>query len=209
MSQSAKANEEDSVVAQSQDDSDGVSLNFTLDERPGMKWYIVQVYTNYENQAKLALEERIKSSKMLDSFGKIIVPEESVVEMVKGKKKTTRKKFFPGYMLVQMMMNDDTWHLVQKTPKVNSFVGDKRKPMPLSIGDIEKMKDRVKKGIEKPRHKISFVEGDKVRVIDGPFANFSGSIEEVRPDKGKIKVAVSIFGRTTPVELDFAQVEKD
>src|SRR5690606_29681131 len=151
---------------------------FDLDDKPGMKWYIVQVYTNFENHAKLALEERIKSSGLAAKFGKIIVPEETVVEMVNGKKKESRKKFFPGYMLVQMEMDEDTWHLVQKTPKVNSFVGDKQKPMPLTKSDVTRMRERVKKGVDKPRPKLSFNEGDSVRVVEGPFANFLGTIEE-------------------------------
>lgn len=180
-----------------------------LDDREGMDWFILQVYANYENKVKLGLEERIRTHKMEDVFGKIIIPEESVVEVVKGEKKTTRRKFFPGYILVQMALTDESWQLVKNTPKVNGFIGgDKSKPMPISKGDILKMTTRIQEGGSKPKPKFNFSEGETVRVMDGPFSNFSGVVEEVRPEKGKLRVSVSIFGRSTPVELDFGQVEK-
>jgi transcriptional antiterminator NusG len=173
-----------------------------------MSWYVVHTYSGYENKAKLALEERIKAAKKSDFFGEIIVPEENVVELVKGQKKTTKRRFFPGYILVKMVLTDETWHIVKNTPKITGFVGDKLKPVPVPESDVQKMTNRIAEGQAKPRPKISFNEGESVRVIDGPFSNFNGVVEDVNPDKGKVKVLVSIFGRSTPVELDFIQVEK-
>jgi transcription termination/antitermination protein NusG len=173
-----------------------------------MSWYVVHTYSGFENKAKLALEERIKAAKKSDFFGEIIVPEENVVELVKGQKKTTKRRFFPGYILVKMILTDETWHIVKNTPKITGFVGDKLKPVPVPESDVQKMTNRIAEGQAKPRPKISFNEGENVRVIDGPFSNFNGVVEDVNPDKGKVKVLVSIFGRSTPVELDFIQVEK-
>jgi transcriptional antiterminator NusG len=173
-----------------------------------MSWYVVHTYSGFENKAKIALEERIKSLKKEPFFGEIIVPEENVVELVKGQKKTTKRRFFPGYILVKMILNDETWHIVKNTPKITGFVGDKIKPVPVPESDVQKMTNRIAEGQVKPRPRISFHEGENVRVIDGPFSNFNGTVEDVNPDKGKVKVLVSIFGRSTPVELDFIQVEK-
>ncbi len=173
-----------------------------------MSWYVVHTYSGFENKAKLALEERIKAGKKEPFFGEIIVPEENVVELVKGQKKTTKRRFFPGYILVKMILTDETWHIVKNTPKITGFVGDKVRPVPVPESDVQKMTNRIAEGQAKPRPRISFQEGESVRVIDGPFANFSGTVEDVNPDKGKVKVLVSIFGRSTPVELDFIQVEK-
>ena len=173
-----------------------------------MSWYVVHTYSGYENKAKLALEERIRSMKMQTYFSEVIVPEENVVELVKGQKKTTKRRFFPGYILVKMFMNDETWHVVKNTPKITGFVGDKLKPVPVPEADVQKMTNRIAEGQVKPRPRISFHEGENVRVVDGPFSNFNGTIDDVNPDKGKVKVLVSIFGRSTPVELDFIQVEK-
>jgi transcriptional antiterminator NusG len=173
-----------------------------------MAWYVVHTYSGYENKAKLALEERVKSAKKEAFFGEVIVPEENVVELVKGQKKTTKRRFFPGYILVKMILNDETWHIVKNTPKITGFVGDKIKPVPVPESDVQKMTNRIAEGQVKPRPRISFSEGENVRVIDGPFSNFNGVVEDVNPDKGKVKVLVSIFGRSTPVELDFIQVEK-
>lgn len=173
-----------------------------------MAWYVVHTYSGYEHKAKLALEERIKSLRKESFFGEVIVPEENVVELVKGQKKTTKRRFFPGYILVKMILNEETWHIVKDTPKITGFVGDKVKPVPVPESDVQKMTNRIAEGQIKPRPRISFQEGESVRVIDGPFSNFSGVIEGVNPDKGKVKVLVSIFGRSTPVELDFIQVEK-
>ena len=180
----------------------------TAQKSGDMSWYVVHTYSGYENKAKLALEERVKSSKKESFFGEVIVPEENVVELVKGQKKTTKRRFFPGYILVQMILNDETWHIVKNTPKITGFVGDKIKPVPVPDSDVQKMTNRIAEGQAKPRPRISFQEGENVRVIDGPFSNFNGTVEDVNPDKGKVKVLVSIFGRSTPVELDFIQVEK-
>ena len=173
-----------------------------------MAWYVVHTYSGYENKAKLALEERIRSAKKEQEFGEIIVPEENVVELVKGQKKTTKRRFFPGYILVKMTLNDETWHIVKNTPKITGFVGDKVRPVPVPESDVQKMTNRIAEGQVKPRPRISFSEGENVRVVDGPFSNFNGVVEDVNPDKGKVKVLVSIFGRSTPVELDFIQVAK-
>ncbi len=173
-----------------------------------MSWYVVHTYSGYENKAKTALEERVKAARKEPFFGEIIVPEENVVELVKGQKRTTKRRFFPGYILVKMVLTDETWHIVKDTPKITGFVGDKVKPVPVPESDVQKMTNRIAEGQVKPRPRISFQEGENVRVVDGPFSNFNGVIEGVNPDKGKVKVLVSIFGRSTPVELDFIQVEK-
>jgi len=187
--------------------SEGSSNNVISQEEKA--WYVVHTYSGFEHKAKTALEERIKSLKKQDFFEEVIVPEENVVELVKGQKRTTKRRFFPGYILVKMILNDDTWHIVKDTPKVTGFVGgDKVKPMPVPEAEVKKMTNRIAEGELKPRPRISFSEGENVRVINGPFSNFNGVIEEVNADKGKVKVMVSIFGRSTPVELDFIQVEK-
>jgi transcriptional antiterminator NusG len=173
-----------------------------------LKWYIVHTYSGFENRVKLTLEEKIKSLGKEQTFGKIIVPTENVVELVKGKKKTSSRKFYPGYIMVQMALTDETWHIVQDTDKVTGFLGEKTKPVPISEEEAQKILDRMEDGRDKPRPKFLFEEGDEVRVIDGPFTNFNGMVEEVKPDKAKIKVLISIFGRSTPVELDFVQVTK-
>jgi len=174
----------------------------------GMNWYIVHTYSGYEHKAKVALEERVRILKKDPFFGEVIVPEENVVELVKGQKRTAKRRFFPGYILVKMFLNDETWHIVKNTPKITGFVGDKVKPVPIAENEVQKMTNRIAEGQAKPRPRVSFNAGENVRVVDGPFANFSGVIEDVNPDKGKVKVLVSIFGRSTPVELDFIQVEK-
>ena len=185
-----------------------VNIDKPQGEQTEMSWYIVHTYSGYENKAKLALEERIKSLKKESFFGEVIVPEENVVELVKGQKKTTKRRFFPGYILVKMNLTDETWHIVKNTPKITGFVGDKIKPIPVPEAEVQKMTNRIAEGQVKPRPRVSFHEGESVRVVDGPFSNFSGTVEDVNPDKGKVKVLVSIFGRSTPVELDFIQVEK-
>ncbi len=173
-----------------------------------MKWYVVNAYSGFELKAKQALEERIRMHNMHDFFGEVRVPQETVVELVKGQKKTSTRKFFPGYLLVQMVLNQDTWHLVKETPKVSGFVGDATNPSPLMDDEVTRIIAQVEEGALSPRSKVSFEQGETVKVIDGPFADFSGTIEEVRPDKQKVKVLISIFGRATPLELDFVQVEK-
>lgn len=173
-----------------------------------LNWYIVHTYSGFENRVKLALQERIKSLGKEEFFGQIIVPTEQVVELVKGKKKTSSRKFYPGYIMVQMALTDETWHIVQDTDKVTGFLGGKMKPVPISEEEAQRILTRMEDGRERPKPKFLFEEGDEVRVIDGPFNNFNGMVEEVKPDKAKLKVLISIFGRSTPVELDFVQVTK-
>lgn len=172
-------------------------------------WYIVHTHTGFEDKVKEALLERIRVAGQEDLFGEILVPTEQVVEMVKGSRKTSSRKFFPGYILVSMELNDDTWHTVHDTPRVTGFVGDNRNPQPLPEKDALKIIGRIEEGAITPKPKVVFEEGDAVRVIEGPFANFQGVIEEVYPDKGRVKVMVSIFGRSTPVELEYIQVSKN
>ena len=172
------------------------------------QWYIVHVYSGFENKVKTALEERIASSPHPDKFGEVLVPTEQVVELVKGKRKESSRKFYPGYILVSMALDDETWHIVTGTAKVSGFLGGRTTPVPLSDGEAEKILHRMESGKLKPKPKFFFEPGDDIRVIDGPFTNFNGTVEEVNPEKGKIKVLVSIFGRSTPVELEFVQVAK-
>ncbi len=173
-----------------------------------LRWYIVHVYSGFENKVKAALEERITASPNPDKFGEVLVPTEEVVELVKGKRRTSARKFYPGYILVRMHLDDETWHIVNDTAKVTGFLGGRDKPAPLSDEEAERIINRMEAGKMKPQPKYSFDTGDEVRVIDGPFTNFNGTVEEVNQEKGKIKVLVSIFGRSTPVELDFVQVTK-
>jgi len=174
-----------------------------------MRWYVVQVYSQYENSVKRSLEERIARSGIQDRFGEILVPSEEVVEMRGGVKRKSERKFYPGYVLIQIDMNDDAWHLVKEVPRVIGFVGSAAdKPTPISDKEAEAIISRVRDGAEKPRPKILFEVGEMVRVCDGPFNDFNGVVEEVNYDKNRLRVAVSIFGRSTPVELDFNQVEK-
>src|SRR5579863_7578297 len=174
------------------------------------RWYAVHTYSGFENKAKKSLEDKIRLEGLAEAFGEILIPMEHVVEMVKGEKKTTKKKMMPGYMLVHMEMNDRTWHLVKNTPKVTGFVGGapNQQPPPMSDIEVQRLTTQISEGSLKPKPKVQFEDGDTVRVIDGPFANFNGTVEEVNPDKGRLKVLVSIFGRATPVDLDFMQVEK-
>jgi transcription termination/antitermination protein NusG len=171
-------------------------------------WYILHTYSGFEEQVKTALQERIKTAGQEEYFGEILVPTEQVVEMVKGSKKTSSRKFFPGYILLNVDLNDETWHTVRGTPKVTGFVGDDLHPQPLPDADAMKIIGRIKDGALKPKPKVMYEAGDTVRVTEGPFANFQGVIDEVFPDKGRVRVMVSIFGRETPVELEFIQVTK-
>ncbi len=175
---------------------------------PDHKWYVINAHSGMEYKAKLSLEERVRSLQRESLISEVIVPEETVVELVRGQKKTTKRKFFPGYILVKMKLTDESWHLIKNTPKITGFVGDKRNPAPVPESEILRMTSRITEGASRPKPKMSFNEGDKVRVVDGPFNNFNGMIEDVNADKGKLRVLVSIFGRSTPVELDFVQVEK-
>ncbi|MBY0370804.1 transcription termination/antitermination protein NusG [bacterium] len=178
-------------------------------ETEGFKWYVVHTYSGYEQKAKLALQERIRQYKMDASFAEVLIPSENVIELVRGEKKTTSRKFFPGYMLVKMILNDNTWHLVKSTPKITGFVGNAVRPPAVPEEEVSRITNQMTEGTLKPRPKVQFEEGESVRVVDGPFVNFNGVVEEVKPDKGKLRVLVSIFGRSTPVELDFVQVEKN
>jgi transcriptional antiterminator NusG len=174
-----------------------------------MKWYVVHAYSGFEKSVQKALLDRIARSEMQDRFGQILVPVEEVVELKSGQKNISERKFFPGYVLVQMDMNDETWHLVKSTPKVTGFVGGSAmKPTPISEQEVQNILHQMQEGVEKPKPKVLFEVGEAVRVKEGPFNDFHGSVEEVNYDKNKLRVSVSIFGRSTPVELEFSQVEK-
>ena len=173
------------------------------------RWYVVHAYSGMEKAVERNLRERIDRSEMQDKFGRILVPMEEVVELKNGKKSVSERRFFPGYVLVEMEMGDDTWHLVKHTGKVTGFVGGaKNRPSPISEAEVLKIVHQMQEGVEKPRPKVQWVVGELVRIKDGPFTDFNGAIEDVNYDKSKVRVAVTIFGRSTPVELDFAQVEK-
>ncbi len=173
------------------------------------RWYIVHTYSNYEHKVKASLEERVRLSGFQDYFGEVMVPTEEVVEMREGQKRRSERKFFPGYVLVQMEMNDESWHLVKEVPKVLGFIGGSSdRPAPISDKEADKILQRVREGVDKPRPKVLFEPGEVVRVIEGPFNDFNGVVEKVNYDKSRLRVAVQILGRSTPVELDFAQVEK-
>ena len=175
-----------------------------------MEYYVIQAFSNCEKKVKAALEERINMSGLSEMFGDIMIPTEQVTELKKGQKKQMERKFFPGDMLVQMEMNDDTWHLVRKTPNVMGFMGGTRnKPVPLSEDELNRITNRVEKTTEQPVFKTVFESGETVRINDGPFNDFSGTVEEVDYEKNLIRVSVSIFGKSTPVELNFSQVEKN
>ena len=182
------------------------------------KWYIVHTYSGYEEKVKAALEERIRKFEEekvrqgeKDARGKyfsaVIVPTEKVLEVVRGKKKTSTRRIFPGYILVKMELNDETWHVVRSTPRVTGFAGSRTSPTPLPDAEAEELITQIMEGAYTPKPKVTFKEGDTVRVIEGPFANFVGTVQEVRPDKRKVKVLLSIFGRATPIELDYMQIE--
>lgn len=178
-------------------------------EKPAdMKWYIAKAMTGMEGKVQKLLRERIVNHKLSEFFGEVLVPEETVVTNANGKKKTIKKKFFPGYVLINMVMNDKTWHLVKNTDKITGFVGGTlEKPSPITDAEAAYMTNQAEEGFKKPRTSVNFSEGDSVKVIEGPFASFVGTIEAVN-EKGKVRVNVSIFGRPTPVELDFTQIEK-
>ena len=176
---------------------------------PDLRWYVVHAYSGMEKAVERNIVERITRAGMQAKFGRILVPMEEVVEIKNGQKRTTERKFFPGYVLVEMIMDDDTWHLVKHTNKVTGFVGGaKNRPSPISEAEVMKIVNQMLEGTEKPRHKVEFVVGEYVRVKDGPFTDFNGSVEDVNYDKSKVRVAVTIFGRSTPVELEFSQIEK-
>jgi transcription termination/antitermination protein NusG len=175
-----------------------------------MRWFVVHAYSGFENQVMKMLKERIERSGLDEQFGDVLVPTEEVVEMRGGQKRKSDRKFFPGYVLVQMDMNDDTWHLVKSVPKVMGFIGgNPDRPAPITDAEADTILQRVQEGTEKPRPKVLFEPGEVVRVTDGPFNDFNGVVEEVNYEKSRLRVAVLIFGRSTPVELEFGQVEKD
>ncbi|MFZ5485683.1 MAG: transcription termination/antitermination protein NusG [Pseudomonadota bacterium] len=176
---------------------------------PGMQWYIVHAYSGMEKAVERNIRERIARSGMQDKFGRILVPTEEVVEIKNGQRKTAERRLFPGYVFVEMVMDDDTWHLVKHTSKVTGFVGGaKNRPAPISEEEVQKILQQMQEGAEKPRHKVEFMVGEVVRIKDGPFTDFNGAVEEVNYEKSRLRVSVMIFGRSTPVELEFAQVEK-
>ncbi len=173
-----------------------------------LKWYVVHTYSGFENKAKQALEDRIKREELQEEFGEILIPTEEVVEMSRGKRRTSKRKFFPGYILVQMSMSEASWYLVKSTPKITGFVGNSTSPQPVSDKEMRRISSQIAEGSERLMPKVIFERGDSVRVVDGPFNNFNGTIDDVDQDKGKLRVLVSIFGRATPVEMEFIQVEK-
>ncbi len=189
--------------------SEAASAPQQAERNPNLKWYVVHAYSGMEKAVERNIQERIARAGMQDKFGRILVPTEEVVEIKNGVKRTTSRKFFPGYVLVEMVMDDDTWHLIKHTGKVTGFVGGARnRPTPIPESDVQKIVDQMQEGAERPRHKIEFEVGESVRVKDGPFTDFSGTVEEVNYEKNKLRVSVTIFGRATPVELEFSQVEK-
>jgi transcriptional antiterminator NusG len=189
------------------DPADGAEGSDKPVEGNEKKWYIVHTYSGHENKAKLTLLERVRNANLTEYFGEVLVPTESVMEVVKGQRRTTTRKFFPGYMFVQMVLDDRTFHLVKNTPKITGFLGG-TKPTPVPEREITGVQTNMNEGKPKPKARVTFDVGDSVRVTDGPFANFSATVEEVKSDKQKLKVSLSMFGRATSVELDFAQVEK-
>ena len=174
-----------------------------------LRWYVVHAYSGMEKAVERNIRESIARAGMETKFGRILVPTEEVVEMKNGQRRTAERKFFPGYVFVEMVMDDDTWHLVKHTNKVTGFVGGaKNRPAPISESEVQKIVSQMQDGAEKPRHKVEFMVGELVRVKEGPFTDFNGSVEEVNYEKSKVRVSVTIFGRATPVELEFSQIEK-
>jgi transcriptional antiterminator NusG len=172
------------------------------------QWYVVHVYSGFERKVAQSIEEQAKQAGMTDRIEQVMVPTEEVVEARRGAKVTVERKFFPGYVLVKMAMTDETWHLVKNTPKVTGFLGGRGRPTPINEAEAQRIMHQVQEGIERPKPAVVFEVGEQVRVSDGPFTSFSGFVEEVDEDRARLKVAVSIFGRSTPVELEYAQVEK-
>ena len=174
-----------------------------------LNWYVVHTFSGYENRVKQALEESIKKYDLEEQITEVVLPMENVMEMSKtGGRRTASRKLFPGYILVRMELTDKTWHIVKETPKVTGFLGDKNRPEPISDEEAARVLTQMEEGSKKPKHKFHFEEGDEIKVVEGPFTNFTGVVEEVNEDKGKLRVLISIFGRPTPVELDFIQADK-
>ena len=173
------------------------------------QWYVLHTYSGYENKVKLNIESRAQSMNMEDHIFRVVIPEDEQVDVKDGKEKATTQKTFPGYVLVEMIMDDETWHLIKHTNKVTGFVGGaKNRPAPISEAEVQEIISRMQEGTDKPRHKVEFLVGESVRVKEGPFTDFNGSVEDVNYEKSKVRVSVTIFGRATPVELDFSQIEK-
>ena len=186
-----------------------ITENADVPEKSDKKWYVVQAFSQYEGRVKKTLLEYIKMHEMEDSFGEILVPTEEVIEMRSGQQRKSERKFFPGYVLVQMDMNEDSWHLVKSVPRVLGFIGGTSdRPAPITTKEANAILNRLEEGVDKPKPKTLFVPGEVVRVTDGPFADFNGVVEEVDYEKSRLKVSVLIFGRSTPVDLEFGQVEK-
>lgn len=197
------------VAAPDDSDSAGSAAKVTTaEEDDGSRWYVVHTYSGYEKKVRQSLQERVRTMDLEDKIREIMIPTEDVVEMKGGKKVVTAKKFFPGYLLVRMIMDDQVWHLVKNTPRVTGFVGEGRNAIPLTQDEVDKILNRMEESVEAPKPKFRFSKGETVRITDGPFTNFSGKVEEVDNRRNTLKVMVSIFGRATPVELDFFQVEK-
>ncbi|ADU63271.1 MAG: transcription termination/antitermination protein NusG [Pseudodesulfovibrio sp.] len=184
-------------------------MDATLEQAaPRTRWYIVHTYSGFEQRVEQTVREMMRTGQDKGLIEEVVMPTEKVVEMVKGERKTSTRKFYPGYIMIKMTLTDDTWHLIQSIPRVTGFVGGKNRPTPMRDSEAENILNMMESRQEKPRPKFNFERGDEVRVIDGPFSGFNGVVEEVNYDKGKLKVSVSIFGRQTPVELDFVQVDK-
>jgi transcriptional antiterminator NusG len=205
--------QEDEPVDDEAEEEFQAELEESLDEKPeepaaddGRAWYVVHSYSGYENKVKKNLEHRIESMGMQDQIFQVVVPTEEEVELKDGQRRTTERRVFPGYILVQMIMNDESWYMVRNTPGVTGFVGSGTKPVPLRPEEVEKIMNRME--AEAPRIKVSFRPGQKVRIVEGPFEDFMGTVDEINMEKGKVRILVSFFGRETPVELDFLQVEK-
>ena len=177
-------------------------------QSPHHRWYVIHTYSGFENKVKQSIEQRVAALGIGEAVSQVMIPTETVVELKKGKRREASRKFFPGYVLVRMDMTDDLWYLIKNTPKVTGFVGPGVRPTPIPEDQVKAIIQQVVSGAERPKHKVLFSRGESVRVIDGPFSNFTGVVEEVKPDKGRLKVMVSIFGRPTPVDLEFLQVER-
>ena len=177
--------------------------------QPEKKWYVIHTYSGYEHKAKAALEERVRALHMEAKIGDVLVPVERVQELGKGgQRKISSRKFFPGYIFVNMVLDDETWHVIKNTPKITGFVGHATSPPEVPISEVEEIEQQMEEGALRPKPKVLFEVGEAIKVVDGPFQDFNGTVEEVKPEKGKVRVLISIFGRATPVELDFVQVEK-
>jgi len=186
----------------------GPAVSATAALPPHHQWYVIHTYSGFENKVKQSIEQRVVALGMGDAVSQVMIPTETIVELKKGKRRETSQKFFPGYVLIRMDMSDDLWYLIKNTPKVTGFVGPGVRPTPIPEGQVRAILQQVETGAERPKHRILFSRGESVRVIDGPFSNFTGVVDEIKPDKGRLKVMVSIFGRPTPVDLEFLQVER-